>query len=64
VVQLHFLTSNTVGAVTPDASRLERARIRLAEAAGGIRRGEFEATPDPMTCSGCPFRDICPSSVA
>jgi RecB family exonuclease len=61
-VQLHFLASNTVGTVVPDAARLERARTRLTSAASGIRRGAFEATPDPVTCAGCPFRDICPSS--
>ena len=64
LVQLHFLTSNTVGAVAPDPVRLERARARLTAAAGGIRRGEFEPTPDPMACGGCPFREICPSSAA
>ncbi len=62
MVQLHFLTSNTVGAVAPEPLRLERARTRLTAAAGGIRRGEFDATPDPVTCGGCPFREICPAS--
>ena len=63
-VQLHFLTSGTIGAVTPDPARLERARARLTGAAGGIRRGAFEPTPDPVTCGGCPFREICPASAA
>ena len=64
LVQLHFLTSGTIGAVAPDPARLERARARLTSAAGGIRRGEFEPTPDPVTCGGCPFREICPASAA
>ncbi len=64
LVQLHFLTSDTVGAVAPDPARLERARARLTSAAGGIRRGEFEPTPDPVTCGGCPFREICPAGAA
>ncbi|HTS14665.1 MAG TPA: ATP-dependent DNA helicase, partial [Candidatus Sulfotelmatobacter sp.] len=64
VVQLHFLTSQTIGAVAPEPARLARARARLTTAAAGIRRGAFEPTPDPMTCAGCPFREICPSSAA
>ena len=64
LVQLYFLTSNTVGAVAPDLGRLQRARARLTAAAGGIRRGEFEAAPDPATCGGCPFREICPAAAA
>jgi len=64
VVQLHFLTSNTIGAVAPDPVRLERARARLTAAADGIRRGRFEPTPDAVTCGGCPFREICPASAA
>ncbi len=64
LVQLHFLTSNTIGAVAPDPVRLERARARLTSAAAGIRYGEFEPAPDPVTCGGCPFREICPASAA
>jgi DNA helicase II / ATP-dependent DNA helicase PcrA len=61
-VALHFLESGLVGRVDIDPKRVARARAQIATAASGIRAGRFEATPDPMACSWCPFRDICPSS--
>jgi DNA helicase-2/ATP-dependent DNA helicase PcrA len=63
-VALHFLDSGLVGRVDVDPKRVAKARARISEAATGIRAGRFEATPDPMACSYCPFRDICPSSAA
>jgi hypothetical protein len=62
-VALHFLDSGLVGRVDVDPRRIARARRQIATAAAGIRAGEFGPTPDAMTCSRCPFRDICPSSV-
>ncbi len=61
-VALHFLDSGLVGKVGVDPKRIARARERMRVAAAGIRERRFEATPDPMNCSRCPFRDICPSS--
>jgi RecB family exonuclease len=63
-VALHFLDSGLVGRVDVDPRRIAKARGQIATAAAGIRAGQFEATPDPMACSWCPFRDICPSSAA
>jgi DNA helicase-2/ATP-dependent DNA helicase PcrA len=63
-VALHFLDSGLVGKVDVDPKRIARARRQIATAAAGIRKGEFEATPDAMTCARCPFRDICPSSAS
>jgi CRISPR/Cas system-associated exonuclease Cas4 (RecB family) len=63
-VALHFLDSGLVGKVDVDPTRVAKARARIATVAAGIRAGAFEATPDPMACSYCPFRDICPSSAA
>lgn len=63
-VQLHFLNSGVVGRSEIDPKRLARARERIAGAAAAIREGEFGATPTPMACGYCPFRQICPSSVA
>ena len=40
-------------------ARTDRGGRQLAS---GRRR--FDATPEPMVCTRCPFRDICPSSVA
>ena len=63
-VALHFLDSGLVGKVDVDPKRVGKARARIAEVASGIRAARFEATPEPMVCTRCPFRDICPSSVA
>jgi DNA helicase-2/ATP-dependent DNA helicase PcrA len=63
-VALHFLDSGLVGKVDVDPKRVAKARARISEVASGIRAGNFDATPEPMACSRCPFRDICPSSVA
>jgi DNA helicase-2/ATP-dependent DNA helicase PcrA len=63
-VALHFLDSGLVGKVDVDPKRLAKARERIARAAAGIRSRDYHATPDAMACSWCPFRDICPSSVA
>ena len=63
-VALHFLDSGLVGKVDVDPKRLAKARERIATAAAGIRARDYTATPDAMACSWCPFRDICPSSVA
>ncbi|HUP54596.1 MAG TPA: ATP-dependent DNA helicase [Methylomirabilota bacterium] len=61
---LHFLDSGLVGKVDVDPKRLAKARERIATAAAGIRARDYHATPDAMACSWCPFRDICPSSIA
>ncbi|MGH2358664.1 MAG: PD-(D/E)XK nuclease family protein, partial [Candidatus Limnocylindria bacterium] len=59
---LHFLESGMVGRSNPDDRRLERARQQIAVAAHGIRDGAFAATPGPMRCGYCPFREICPDA--
>ena len=61
---LHFLDSGLVGRVDVDPKRVAKARSKISEVASGIREARFEATPDPMICTRCPFRDICPSSAA
>jgi hypothetical protein len=61
-VALHFLDSGLVGMVDVDPKRIGKARERIAVAAAGIRARDHRATPDPMACARCPFRDICPSS--
>src|SRR6266540_2876119 len=63
-VQLWFLESGLVGRAEIDDRRLARARARISRAAKGIRAGDFAARPDPLSCSYCPYRDICPDSVA
>ncbi|HEX8024627.1 MAG TPA: ATP-dependent DNA helicase, partial [Candidatus Limnocylindrales bacterium] len=61
-VQLHFLDSGLVGRAEVDPARLEKARATIGRVAAGIRARDYTPTPDPMTCTYCPFRDICPSS--
>jgi DNA helicase-2/ATP-dependent DNA helicase PcrA len=63
-LQLHFLDSGLVGRVEVDPKRLDKARQKIAVAAAGMRAREYTAKPDRMACSYCPFREICPSSVA
>ena len=63
-VQLHFLDSGVVGRVPVEDRRLEAARVRIRVAANGIRGRDFAARPDLMACGTCPFRRICPDTVA
>jgi DNA helicase II / ATP-dependent DNA helicase PcrA len=63
-VQLHFLDSGLVGRAEVDPARLEKARGRIAAAAAGIRARDYTPRPSALSCSYCPFRDICPSSAA
>jgi DNA helicase-2/ATP-dependent DNA helicase PcrA len=63
-VQLHFLDSGLVGRAEVEPSRLEKARDKIAAAAAGIRARDYTPRPSAMSCSYCPFRDICPSSAA
>ncbi|HEY7591039.1 MAG TPA: ATP-dependent DNA helicase [Candidatus Limnocylindrales bacterium] len=63
-VQLHFLESGLVGRAEVDRKRLEKARARIRMAAAGMRARDYAPKPDALSCSYCPFREVCPSSVA
>ncbi len=63
-VALHFLDTGVTGRVDIDAKRIAKGKARIATAAAGIRARAFEATPDRTSCGYCPFKAICPSSVA
>ncbi|MFL5727739.1 MAG: ATP-dependent helicase [Chloroflexota bacterium] len=63
-VQLHFLDSGLVGRAEVDRKRLAKAREKIASAAAGMRARDYTPKPDRMTCAYCPYREICPSSVA
>jgi DNA helicase-2/ATP-dependent DNA helicase PcrA len=63
-LQLHFLDTGVTGSVAVDPRRLAKARAKIATAAAGIRARDFHPTPDRSTCGYCPFKAICPSSVA
>ncbi len=61
-VALHFLDSGLVGTAPVDRRRIDKAKASIRTAAEGIRARDFEAKPDRLSCSWCPFREICPSS--
>jgi DNA helicase-2/ATP-dependent DNA helicase PcrA len=61
-VQLHFLDSGLVGRAEVDPRRLARARTQIATAAAGMRARDFTPKPDHMSCTYCPYREICPAS--
>ncbi len=61
-LSLHFLESGIVGRSDPGEKRLEKAQEKIATAAEGIRAQRFAATPQPMRCGFCPFREICPDA--
>ena len=61
-VQLHFLDSGLVGRAEVDPKRLARARTQIATAAAGMRARDFTPKPDHISCSYCPYREICPAS--
>ena len=61
-VELRFLESGLTGRHTPTLDDLVTARDAIQEAARGIRRREFEATPDYQACRYCPYNQICPST--
>jgi len=63
-VALHFLDTGVTGRVGVDPGRLGKARQRIAAAAAGMRARDYTPKPDRTTCGYCPFRAICPSSVA
>jgi ATP-dependent DNA helicase UvrD/PcrA len=63
-VQLHFLDTGVTGRVEIDPKRLAKGREKIATAAAGIKARNFTPRPDRNTCGYCPFRAICPSSVA
>ncbi len=63
-VQLHFLESGLVGRAEVDGKRIAKARSQIGTAAAGIRAREFRPRPDPLSCTYCAFRDICPASAA
>ena len=63
-VQLHFLDTGVTGRVEVDPRRLAKGRERIAQAVAGMRARDYTPKPDRTTCGYCPFRTVCPSSVA
>jgi DNA helicase-2/ATP-dependent DNA helicase PcrA len=63
-VALHFLEPGVSGVVPVEGRRIAEARRTIDAVATGVRARAFEARPSYQACSGCPYREICPASVA
>jgi DNA helicase-2/ATP-dependent DNA helicase PcrA len=63
-VALHFLEPGVSGVVPVEGRRIAEARRTINAVAAGVRARAFEASPSYQACSGCPYREICPASVA
>jgi len=62
-VELYFLESGIIGSREIEESDLEKAKEKIGEVSGGIRRQEFKATPAYMACTYCAYGQICPFAV-
>ncbi|MBI4341089.1 MAG: ATP-dependent helicase [Candidatus Omnitrophica bacterium] len=61
-VELRFLETGLRGQAVFELSDLERAKAFLKQAADGIRRRNFRATPQEIICRWCAFQAICPQA--
>ncbi len=62
--ELHYVGPGVVGSALVDVEHIERARVRIAEAAAGIRAAEFPPRPDQRNCGFCPYSRFCVHSAA
>jgi DNA helicase-2/ATP-dependent DNA helicase PcrA len=63
-LQLHFLDSGLIGRAAVEPERLSKGREKIAAAAAGIRARDYTPKPEPLACTYCPYREICPASAA
>lgn len=57
----HNLEDNSMVVTTRDGGDLERAKLKVIEAAENIAAGSFPAKPG-YQCSFCPYRNLCPAT--
>jgi superfamily I DNA/RNA helicase/RecB family exonuclease len=57
----HNLEDNSMVVTTRDDGDLEKAKIKVREAAENIAAGKFDAKPG-YHCSFCPYRNLCPAT--
>ncbi|MGA9475400.1 MAG: ATP-dependent DNA helicase, partial [Terriglobales bacterium] len=57
----HNLEDNSMVVTTRDSADLERAKVKVCEAAENIAAGHFPAKPG-YQCSFCPYRNLCPAT--
>jgi DNA helicase-2/ATP-dependent DNA helicase PcrA len=63
LVQLYFLEAGLVGSAKVQENDLEKAKAKIREVSGGIRKRNFLATPTYMACTYCAYNQICPFAV-
>lgn len=59
-LRLYFLDSGLIGSTEKDDAGLEETISVIKEAAIGIRRAEFPAKPQYLSCTYCAYNQICP----
>lgn len=59
-VSLYFIEDGIMGSFAPTAKTIQQAEEYVRLAAQGIKAGNFEAKPDFMACTYCPYSPICP----
>lgn len=62
-VELYFLESGLIGRALKDEEDLEKIKGKIREAAAGIRKREFTASPSYMVCTYCAYNQICPEAI-
>lgn len=63
-VALYFTKSGLFGWSTRSERKLANLETKIAMIADNIATEQFEATPSSITCGLCPFKTICPQSLA
>ena len=59
-VELYFLESGLIGSREVDEEFLDKIKEKIGEAAQGISKQDFRATPAYMACTYCAYNQICP----
>ncbi len=62
-VELYFIENGIRGSFKPTEKSIKKTEEDILIACEGIRKRNFEATPELYTCKYCPFRSYCPVAV-
>ena len=62
-VELRFFDSGLIGQSERDDQDLAEIQEAIRNAATGLRKLNYTATPSSYKCGNCEFADICPSAV-
>jgi len=62
-VELYFLESGLIGSAHKQERDLDKVKDKIREAASGIRKRIFNATPQYMSCTYCAYNQICQSAM-